>query len=111
MYKSQLLSQLFGVCALFVAHMLLALPAYATAGCDVGPTLRGFAYLYEKPSTTSRKIRKIRDGEMVSLWLDNVASPSRSWTAVSHDPKGSRRHGVGDRGWMLVWDLHTDTCG
>ena len=98
-----------GIC--FSVLVLSALPAQATVGCDVGPTLRGFAYLYEKPSSTSRRIRKIPDGEMVSLWLDNVPSPSQSWTAVAHDPNGSRRHGVGDSGWMLVWDLDTETCG
>ena len=105
------LFQLLRAAVVFTLLAVLAKPAQATAGCDVGPTLRGFAYLYSEPRTTSRIIRKIPDGEMVSLWLDNVPSPSRAWTAVAHDPKGSRRHGVGDTGWMLVWDLDTETCG
>ncbi len=84
-------------------------PAQATFGCTIAATPNGHAIMYSGPDTSSKVIRNLPDGTMVSL-LDNVpAPPGGLWSAASHAPDGNRSWGAGDQGWVLSRYL-TD-CG
>lgn len=84
-------------------------PALATFGCTIGDTPVGHAVLYSTPDPSSKAIRNLPDGTMVSL-LDDVPAPATGeWAAVSHAPDGNPTWGAGDRGWVLSRYL-TD-CG
>ena len=82
--------------------------AGATFGCTVGPTKRGYSELFSRPDLTSKIIRKIRDGDGVSM-MDYVKGNSKDWPAVTHATDGNRWHGAGDPGWMRKHDLKD--CG
>ncbi len=85
------------------------MPALATFGCEIGKTPAGHAVLYAEPDTSSKTIRNLPDGTMVSLH-DNVPAPaSGAWSAVSHAPNGDLAWGVGDRGW--VFSRYLIDCG
>jgi len=87
----------------------LSAPAKATFSCTVGETPEGYAALYAEPSTTSAVIRRIEDGDLVSL-IDPVETPApEDWAAVAHAPDGDPTWGAGDRGWMLK--RYLQDCG
>jgi hypothetical protein len=57
-----------------------ALPARATAFCEVKATRDGFVALRDAPSTAGKLIRRLKAGEMVQL--DSTRPNPRGWKAV-----------------------------
>lgn len=98
------------VFGLALASLTLATdPAAATFGCTVVGSDDGFAALYEDHDERSKAIRKVPDGDMVSV-IDYPTKPAPDgWTAVKHDENGSNHWGAGTFGWMLSRQL--EDCG
>ena len=94
--------------AVIVDLVLTSGPAAATFGCTVGPTSRGYGELFAAPDLGAEVLRKVPDGDMVSLIDDDDAQPE-GWAAIAHARNGSAWHGEGLRGWMRTGEL--SECG
>ena len=96
------------IASIVAAASLVPSVANASFGCTVGPTARGYSELYQAPKDGAAVLRRIADGEMVSI-VTAPTKPPAGWAAVTHAKNGSRQHGDGDFGWMRAADLKD--CG
>ena len=86
--------------ALVLAAVLAgsALPAYATAFCEVRKTSDGFVALRDAPSASGKRIWRLKPGEMVQI--DDTRKTGKGWTAViyrSEDRKTEKAGWVNSR--------------
>lgn len=95
-----------------ILSVLLVLPATsvtATFGCTVTSGSQAYLSLHAGPVVSSRTIRRLPIGAMVSL-LDYPKVPhSAEWAWVSHAADGNRHWGLAKRGWVQV--RHLQDCG
>lgn len=76
----------------------LAIPAQATAFCEVRRTSDGFVALRDAPSAGGKRIWRLKPGEMVQI--DDTRETGKGWTAViyrSEDRKTEKAGWVSSR--------------